>query len=101
MGYKKTKSYRHSSKTVYDAALDALKDCNFNIDSKDIDKGIIEASTGLSLRSWGEDVQIIISKTDETIQLIATSNSKAQVIDWGKNEENIRSFFNSMGRYLE
>ena len=82
------RTYRSNFEKVYNAAKRALKELDINIEYQDREKGIIEASTGTSLFSWGEDIQIRISQRNGDVHVKVKSTSQAQFIDWGRNEKN-------------
>lgn len=60
--------------------------------------GVIEALVGISLWSWGELVRVSITG-NESSTLVATSTCRmcTQVMDWGKNAENIQRLYSALG----
>ncbi len=52
-------------------------------------KDQIVASTGMSVKSWGEKIHVNFL-TDNSISV--TSKSKFALIDWGKNKNNVERF---------
>ena len=62
------------------------------------DQNGITASTGASLKSWGEKIVISISPTGA-----ATVRSecalKTQCADWGKNEKNVRTILTELPKH--
>ena len=85
--------YNASVDRVYEASLQALRDCNFQIVSQESQK--IVALARETIWSWGEDVEVLISQTPE-----GSSIPRHQLFDWGKSEENISMFFSSLKRNL-
>ena len=68
----------------------ALKKLEIDIDEIDLREGIIYASTKSSLISWGENVKIELIKNSASSSFVQiSSEAKAQLITWGKNDENI------------
>jgi len=95
------KIYGDSYQRVYSAALSAARQCGFQIDTEDANGGMIKASAGTSLWSWGEAVNIKISSVSSGVEVTLSSSAKAQLFDWGKSEENVNTFFQTLERYLE
>lgn len=78
------KNYRQ----VFDACKNALSDCGFEIKSDSPDSGIIKASKGTSVFQWGKELEIWVSKVDESnTKVIAESVSLAQIIRLGANNK--------------
>ena len=48
----------------------------------------------MSLKSWGEEIDVRISGSDENVAVRVTSSSRlpTTLIDWGKNAENVARF---------
>ena len=71
-------------------------------DIEGIKANLIRASTGFSIRSWGEIITIFIEyiEKDKT-KLVIKSEPKAQLIDWGKSRENEIIFKKKMKKYLK
>lgn len=68
-------------------ALEAAKKLNWNIGYKS-ETGFI-AYTPMSMRSWSEEVKLIIENGVANIKSECTGN---QIADWGKNKANVESF---------
>ena len=83
----KYKTYNEPCSEVQRACIKALKQLGARIETQSTE--YIKASTGLSLRSWGEIIEITIYKIDRDLcKVEIRSYPKAQLIDWGKSEEN-------------
>ncbi len=54
--------------------------------------GVIIASCGISLLSWGERITIQILPAGIHSEVRVVSELKAQLFDWGKNDRNERDF---------
>jgi len=67
-------------------AIDAAKQLGWNVTN--ITKEGFTAFTGFSMRSWNEEVNIIISENSVLLRSRCLGN---QIIDWGKNKENIEN----------
>ena len=73
---------------VFDAVGKALKelDIEFKADKKNKS---ISASKGVSIFSWGEEIQITFEeKGNSQTKIKIESISSAQLFDWWKNESN-------------
>ncbi len=59
-------------------------------------------SSGVSWRSWGENLNLTISPTPEGFsELTINSSSKFGVADWGKNQENLNNIMNLLADELQ
>lgn len=75
---------------VFDAMVRALPEAKMKVKSSDAATGRIEATTGMSLASWGEKISIDLEEagTGRTKATISSGN-KAQLVSWGKNKKNL------------
>lgn len=85
---------------VFDAILQTIADCGFRKESTNRSSGHIVTSTGISLRSWGERMEIQVSEADNGTEVYISSSPRLQLIDWGKSSENIDSLFAAIERHL-
>lgn len=74
---------------VFEAAVRAIESCGWEITEENEKAGVVIAKTGMSLRSWGEEIVIQIS-TEEGKTLIHVSSESSQLLDWGKSSENLK-----------
>ena len=74
-------------------ALNAAQQLEWNVTN--ISKGGFTAYTGFSMRSWNEEVSVIISNDNVSLLSKCLGN---QIIDWGKNKDNIEDFINTFER---
>ena len=67
------------------------------IKSADQNTGRIEASSGMSMASWGESIIVEVwEHSPGQAGVRVTSQLKAQLVDWGKNKKNIAAVFNAI-----
>lgn len=59
--------------------------------------GSIQVSTGISLRSYGENVTITILK-DNSILIKSQCTVPIQAYDWGKNRDNVMRFLGVLAK---
>lgn len=72
-----------------------LRELGWNVEK--IEGNTITASTGFSLRSWGEIVTIHLKKIDtNTTEIYVESKPKAQLFDWGKSQDNELLFIDKL-----
>lgn len=78
---------------TYSALISALKkDSHFSIKTSDPTSRTIAIKTGISWKSWGENLLITLSPTaDNMTELSIASASKFGTVDWGKNQDNLNS----------
>lgn len=94
------REYPNSYDDVFSAILQAIADCSFQRESADRSSGQIVASAGISLMSWGERIEIQVSRADNRTKVSISSTPKAQLIDLGKSRENINILFATIDRHL-
>jgi len=90
---KKSLYYQQRYEPVFEAAKKALSDGGFIVQSIDEKSGIMKAYTGVSFRSYGENIIITVLKTEKGIHVTAYSKARAAICDWGKSRENVNRFF--------
>ncbi len=92
------KRYKASVRDIFESVLEILEALNINIDNIDGKKRIINASTGLSWRSWGEMIHIRVVSVEEEVEVQIESSPKTQLIDWGKSKKNVEAIFRRLDR---
>ena len=95
------KTFNKGYDTAFDACQKALKALDIEVNSSSKSKGVIHATTGSSLLSWGENIQINIDEVgmDKT-KVTVKSESQAQLISWGKNDKNTEEIMSKISKYL-
>lgn len=93
-----SRSYNRPLNEVLEASVQVLRNCGFTITEKG--RSVVKASSGISIRSWGESIQIDLSSTSKGTEVKATSGPKAQLFDLGKSEENVSRFFSELEKQL-
>jgi len=87
---------------TYDASFAAAVEClpsvSMSVRSADPQNGVIVASTGMSLTSWGEDVTIRLQAAEDgsTTNLWMESKMKFGLVNWGKHEKNFNAVANAI-----
>ena len=77
-------------KTIFGKCLAAIEELGFFLREKDLEKGQITASSGTSIWSWGERIDIQLKESSEnTVEIWIESISKSQLVSWGKNKVNV------------
>ena len=98
------KEFKKSYNAVYIKCHEAAINLNFNITKEDISEGIILFKVGWSLLSWGEKFKIVITNAGTNLTKVEVASEgaiQAQVIDWGKNNDNIKNFFQTLTDLLK
>lgn len=94
-----SRSYDHSFEEVRQVVLDALDDLGFELE--ETGRNLIRASTGMSLLSWGENIEIRLIKENGGIRVNISSEAPSQLFDWGKSQENVTSVLSAIEKRLE
>ena len=96
-----TREFAGEQAAVFHAAVSALEAQQMSISAADPATGAIEASTGTTMRSWGEDLSIQVTAGEPgKVGVTITSKVKLQLVDWGKNKKNIDALFGSIDAVL-
>lgn len=83
---------------VVNSAYQAVTQCGWKV--KSTGPGFIKASTGMSMSSWGETITIQVQPVGNIANVEISSKANWQLIDWGKNDQNIRNFINNLSKYV-
>ncbi len=94
------KEYRNRPSIVFDICLKALEQLRMHVDYKNRQEGIIEASTGASIWSWGEKIIIEIIPRNNGSLVRVNSEATAQLFSWGKDSSNERQIIEEMTKTL-
>lgn len=82
--------------------MSVIKQLDWELVSSNQEEGEIKARTGVSLRSWGEEISIFVNREstgESTISVLSKASS--QILDWGKSEDNERIFHERLKRILD
>jgi len=77
---------------VFVRCRDAIDKIGAKIEKVDDKPGIIEASTGISWKSWGEKILIQLAKQGDDkieVQIHSRPRWKRTIVDYGKGRENL------------
>ena len=88
------KSYKASFKEVYNASLQALKECGFEI--RERRENLIRATAGPSILSWGENIEVLLTSEPRGVKVKISSSPTAQLFDWGKSGDNVSQVFSKL-----
>lgn len=80
----------------YIKALEATRNCGFQIENESLTEGIIEFKVGISLWSWGETFYLKLNKINAILTSLEVSSHNNQLGSWGKHERNISDFFSAL-----
>lgn len=98
------KEYNHNYDKVYINCLEAAAQMGFDITKENISEGLILFKVGWSLFSFGEKFKIVITKIDISNTKVEVGSQAAvgiQLIDWGKNNDNVTGFFETLNELLK
>jgi len=90
-----------SANEAFQASLDCVKKLGWEIIKQNPDLGEINAKTGATLRSWGENISIraIADRPSQTTITVA-SDAPFQLFDWGKSSENEKLFLDQLRKTI-
>lgn len=79
----------------------ALKNLEISVDEINSKEGIIKASHPGNILSWGNHIEIKITKEEnKIIKLTILSSSEAQLISWGTNTEIENNIINEVTKII-
>ena len=80
-----------SKQEVFDAVVRAIPTVQkMRIAATDPEKGQIKAKGGITWRSWGEDLTVVVEEVGpERTRVTVSSMLKFGLVDWGKNKRNV------------
>ncbi|MDQ4144444.1 MAG: hypothetical protein M3198_11995 [Actinomycetota bacterium] len=90
----------HPKDRTFDALVSSLPAIKMTIKAVDPASGHIDASTGVSWKSWGERIRIDVSEQGDGSVVRVSSGNKAQLISWGKNDSNLQDIQNALYQAL-
>jgi hypothetical protein len=98
--YKSKRTYAAAPDVVFDALRTLVQSKDLSVNFEDHELGIIEATTGVSFKSWGERLYITVSAHPAAAGSVVEidSRSRMALIDWGRNEDNVDSFLDELNR---
>ncbi len=88
---------------VFNGVLDSITRNSFTLKSKNPNTGHVVASTGISLLSWGEDINIYIKSIDGGNTSVSVSSELKVALNFAaghRHEENFQKIINGLGFYL-
>tara|TARA_Y100000590_G_scaffold456948_1_gene608562 strand:+ start:1868 stop:2386 length:519 start_codon:yes stop_codon:yes gene_type:complete len=88
-----------SQENAFNKSIEALKIIKAKVKYSDIRKGLINGTTGISWKSFGEKIYIkIIQKPENKVEITITSKPlfPLTLVDYGKGRENVTSFVNAI-----
>ncbi len=92
-----SKDFGYPKDKVWAALPAALESVKMGVDSADAGTGRMEASTGVSLSSWGEKVSVQVTEAGPDRSTVTVSTKlKFGLTGWGKLKKNINRVFDSL-----
>lgn len=85
---------------LFDKFLEVLPTSGFTVRHFDRNKGEIFVTTGISFKSFGENIYFDLTAEGDKTQVKITSTTFFQAVSWGKNEQNIRQFIGQFDKSL-
>jgi len=89
-----SKSYKASFKEAYNASLEALKKCGFEV--RERRGNSIKATADPSILSWGENIEVLLTPEPGGVKVKISSSPTAQLFDWGKSRDNVSQIFSNL-----
>jgi len=100
MDYGEGRNYSLPKSIVFRELLNVLTFLGFKIKESSESTGLIEAAKGMSFRSWGETLRLSVISSNGGSQVNIESGVKYQVVDYGKNKENVQKILAELDNRL-
>ncbi len=100
--YTGERTFSQPKSAVFEAAQRALPTVKkMRIKAADPGAGRIAASKGITFKSWGENVSVLVEEDGpDRCRVTVESRVKAQLMDWGANKQNVESVLNAIALQL-
>jgi len=86
---------------VWSAAVQSMASLGWTIAHTDRDGGVITATTPPSVRTYGDQVSVLVASAGATSTRVEVASvSTGQVYDWGKGRKNIVSLYEAIAERL-
>ena len=86
---------------VFRAVCDAAQAELMTVKSADPAAGLIRLSTGVSLTTWGENLDVNLRPAASNgVEVTIHSTLKVGLVDWGRNRQNIEKLFGRLSAVL-
>ncbi len=93
-------TFEFSKDLAFEKVKEVLEDSAFSLVAADKDRLELQASSGISWKSWGENIYIWLEGDDERSVMKFCSVTLFQVYSWGKNEDNGRRLIDAIEESL-
>ena len=101
MAKEATQEFPYSRAKVWDALPTALSAAKMKVNLTDTAAGTVKASTHMSLRSWGENVEVRVSDAGaDSTKVTVRSRLKFGLAGWGRHKKNVKRVFEALDRAL-
>lgn len=91
-----TRKYETDPETIFERLKKRSRETEFNVDKIDEDNGRLMLSTGISLLSYGEKVEVIVSREKEGgswVYVSSTPKAWFNITAEGNTKRNIQRIF--------
>ena len=85
---------------VLDKLKEVLEENKFKVKSMDAAAMKLLATTGITWKSWGENIYITVVRSGNEVTITFTSVALFQLYTWGKHDDNFNRFYTSFEESL-
>ena len=95
------RTFSGEQQAVYDAVLESARQGGMKVQSADAATGVVQLSKGISMRTWGEAIDVRVQPAAPgQVDVSASAKAKFQVVDWGQSQKTLDGFFFRLDRIL-
>jgi hypothetical protein len=96
MAKTEAKTYDLPYVDVFNEVQYAMQACGFRIEMADFNSGYLKATTGISMTSYGETIEVNLGQVAGGTQVLVSSRPSHYFTDMGKSKANVRKLFGYM-----
>lgn len=96
------RSYPYPRERVMDAALRGIAELRYRMNSVDRESGLISFRTGVTFRSWGQDMSLtVVGNGPNECSVAVGAKVGFALLDWGERKSITAKIFNLVEEYLQ
>ena len=96
-----SRTYEATTDATFQAVVRAVERVGMKVKEVDDTRGVVSATTGMTIWSWGERVDVrVVSATSSTTNVTVSIALKFQLFGWGQQQRVADGLLDEIGRQL-
>ena len=100
MGTTDARTFSAPYQQTFDAVVQTLPLSKFTVNAADPANGTIQASSGLSMGSWGETISLRVGAVDAATTTVTVESGAKFGMTYGKNKRNVAKILDALSAAL-